>query len=72
MLIGEISSPDTINTQFWVSFGIEISFAVDIFLKFFKEYIPIGKNKPITEFSIISQNYITGNFFWDLIIVAPF
>ena len=46
--------------EFWASAVIEISFLIEIIFSFFKQYTPVGKNKPVSDFRIICGHYIHG------------
>ena len=50
---------------------IEFSFLIEVFLNFFKEYIPIGSNKPVNEFTKVSGHYLSTNFIFDVFIIIP-
>ena len=70
-LIGDATTAKIGELHEIISVVIESSFLMEVFLNFFKEYIPEGSNKPVNEFSKVSGHYLTTNFIFDVFIIIP-
>lgn len=56
---------------YFISIAIEIIFALDLLLCFWKAYIPPNSMTPVSEFSLVFDNYVRTGLIRDLIPLIP-
>ena len=63
----------TDSSSYWKQNFLEVIFIIDLVMNFFVEYTPVKTGQHnIRKFSLIAQNYLKGQFLFDVIPIIPF